>query len=220
MPKTASGPFAWAFIGLAVSACGPTEQAPHQVLVRVESEPGQPLAGAVISRAGRELGASQADGIVALGLTGVPGEVVELSTACPSGYRAPEKPLSVALRQLADRTRKPEYKVLCAPLLRSLVIAVRAPNAVNVPLRYLGKELARTDESGAAHALLSVSPGEIVTVTLDTSGEEHAALMPQHPELKLSMPEHDEVAVFDQAFTRTEPARKKRTTARRGPTRL
>lgn len=219
MSKTRLRKFVAAAACLVSSACARVEPPPHQVLVRVESEPGQPLAGATLSRGVDVLGKSASSGEIALGLRGDAGEVVELLATCPSGFRTPEKPLAIALRPLAQSARKPEYKVSCPPLMRSLVIAVRAPNANNVPLRYLGKEIARTDGSGTAHALLNVSPGEMITVTLDTTGEEHAALMPQQPELKLSMPEHDEVALFDQAFTRVESARKKHV-ARRGPTKL
>jgi hypothetical protein len=109
----------------------------------------------------------------------------------------------VLLRPIAERGKRPEYHVLCPPLTRNLVLAVRASNGPNLPVRYLGKEIARTDSAGAAHALLKVSPGDTLTLTLDTS--ENAALMPQQPELKVTVPERDDIVVFDQTFTRPKP---------------
>ena len=77
-----------------------------------------------------------------------------------------------------------------------------------MPLRYLGQEVARTDVSGAAHVLLRAAPGETLTLTLDTSGKDSQKLMPQHPELRFTMPEHDELLVFDQTFDSPKPKAK------------
>jgi hypothetical protein len=204
-----------------LAACTPAQGPRYDILVRVESDPGRPLAGTKLMRGGALAGTSDARGMIPLQLAGAAGETVELEAACPSGHRSPDKALRVVLRPLVDRDRKPEYHVACPPLLRSLVVSVRAQNGPGLPVKYLGREIARTDASGAAHALLKVMPEETVTVTLDTSAPEHAALMPQNPELKLTMPARDDVVLFDQTFTRPEAARKaKRERPRRGPQRL
>ena len=85
--------------------------------------------------------------------------------------------------------------------MRSLVVAVRAKNGPNLPVKYLGRELARTDAEGVAHALLKVAPSEQVTLVLDTSDPAHERLRPKNPEYTLVMRARDEVAVFDQTFT-------------------
>jgi hypothetical protein len=87
-------------------------------------------------------------------------------------------------------------------MLRSLVISVRAPNGPDLPLKYLGKEIARTDANGAAHALLKVAPGESFNLVLDTSAPEAQQLRPQNPELRVTVPERDDIVVFEQQFTR------------------
>jgi hypothetical protein len=72
-----------------------------------------------------------------------------------------------------------------------------------LPVTYRGREIARTDASGAAHVLLKSAPKEPVTLVLDTSGE--TQLRPKNPELNLEMPFEDKLVVFDQSFTRDAP---------------
>jgi hypothetical protein len=202
-----------------LAGCSASQAAPFEVIVRVESDPGEPLTGVSIARDGRTLARSDAQGLASLQLQGARGEQVALQVTCPSGHRSPGKPLAVALKPLLDG-RRPEYHVSCPPLLRSVVVAVRAQNGPNLPVRYLGKEIARTDAAGACHALLKVAPGETVTLTLDTSAQESGKLLPHNPELRLTVPERDEVVVFDQTFTRAAEPSPRRTKKAHGPTRI
>ena len=198
--------------------CRASASPEYEFMVRVESDPGVPLAGAQLSRNGHALGKSDKRGTIALSMAGVPGETVELEARCPPGHRTPDAPLVLTLRSLAEEGRRPEYHVTCAPLVRTLVVAVRAEDGPNLPVRYLGKEIARTDAAGAAHALLRVTPGDSLTLALDTSGEEHAALLPKNPELKLTAQERDDVVLFDQTFTRAREKKSKvRRPAAKGP---
>jgi len=200
---------------------GCTEPPPpsYQAGIRVESDPGQPLSGAHVSISGTPLGSSDERGSLLVSLTGSPGDVVALDVTCPDGHRAPEQPLSVALRQVAQDGRRPEFRVRCQPLTRTLMVAVRAPNTQNMPLRYLGREIARTDATGTAHALLRVAPGETVTVSLDTSS--HEILLPQNPQRTLTMPERDEVVLFDQVFNKPKKhQRRSKTEVPSGPIRI
>jgi hypothetical protein len=198
---------AWALAALALRAAACTSPAAqhYPVLVRIESDPDVPLPGALLSHEGRVLGSSDALGLVSLTLSGAVGEQLALEVACPAGFRAIGPAINVVLRPLADPARRPEYRARCRPELRSLVIAVRAPNAVHVPLRYLGKEIARTDDQGAAHGLLRLPPNESAKLMLDTSAPEHRWLRPQNPELKVSMPDRDDVVLFEQPFVIDEP---------------
>jgi hypothetical protein len=192
-------------LALLCAACATPAAPSYRVLVRVESDPGVPLAGALIRRDGRTLGESDARGELALQLKGPPGSELALEVLCPRGSRSGHQVVAVALRPWTDRTRRPEYAVQCRPERRSLVVAVRAPNAAHVPLRYLGREIARTDAQGAAHGLLELPPDEIAKLTLDTSAPEHRWLRPRNPELKVSVPDHDEVVLFDQPFVVDAP---------------
>lgn len=217
-PRTPALPLA---LAIAAAACGGRAKTEFPIAVRAESDPGKPLAGVRFAAGGADLGSSGADGLTRLALSGRPGDRVELTVTCPDGYSAPAKPLAVVLRPLGEPDRVPEYRTLCAPNLRSLVVAVRAERGANLPVTYLGREIARTDASGAAHALLRVEPDRPVNVVLDTSGPEHALLRPQNPELRLVMPPRDEVALFEQTFTLAEPPKPKRRPQRtRGPVRL
>lgn len=194
---------------LPLAACAAKSQSTYTLLIHVESDPGVPLAGARLSSGGAPLGQSDANGRLELVLAGNPGQALAIDTSCPSGYRNPKEPLQIVMRPLAEQKR-PEFRVRCQPLTRSMVLTVRTQNGPGLPLRYLGKEIARTDGAGAAHALLEVAPGDTVTVTLDTSAPEHAALMPQNPELKTVVPERDEIVLFDQTFTVPKARAKKR----------
>ncbi|MET0342863.1 MAG: hypothetical protein ABW252_17790 [Polyangiales bacterium] len=196
---------------LAMASVGCADHAPSRfaVVVRVESDPGKPLAGAHLTTQGRPLGVSDAEGKVALALPGKAGDAMTIETRCPDGFRAPDAPLSVVMRPTAEQ-KSPEFRVACQPSKRRVVLSVRAQNGANLPVRYLGREIARTDPTGAAHAMLEAAPGETLTVTLATTAPEHARLMPQNPELKLVVPERDEIVVFDQTFALPPPPPQKR----------
>jgi hypothetical protein len=177
------------------------------ITVRVESDPGVPLVGARVSAQGAVSPESDRSGVIESVLSGRAGDSVALRVSCPEGFRSPDKPLSALLRPLEERGRRPEFRVSCPPLARKLVVAVRADHGPNLPLRYLGQEIARTDGRGAAHALLTAAAGDTLTVTLDTSAA--TQLMPQNPELKVTLKERDDIVVFDQAFRAPKPPKPK-----------
>jgi hypothetical protein len=194
----------WAFL-LAVLLVGCAEKpTPLFVVgVRVESDPGMGLANATLSMQGRRLGVTDEAGLTVATLPGVSGETIELNVTCPTGFRQPTSSLFVRLRPAQDLKDRPEYRVACPPLQRKLVLAVKTDGAVDLPVRVLGAEIARTDRFGAAHALLDVAPGEVVVVKLDTSAQ--STLMPSDPELRVVMPERDELVLFQQAFSKPKP---------------
>jgi hypothetical protein len=195
-----------ASVGGALAGCKPeTTNAEFPVVIEAESDPGQPLANVGIVLQGRELGRTEADGSLRLRLQGEPGEKHTLSIACPPDYAAPSKPLSVALRPLIEEGSVPRYRAQCSPVMRSLVVAVRAKNGADLPLLYQGREIARTDADGVAHALVRVPPAEHLAFVLDTSAPDKTQLQPYSPELTKIMPAHDDIVVFDKAFTKLEP---------------
>jgi hypothetical protein len=188
----------------AVSSATPSVQR-YEIDVRVESDPSKPLAAVGIRQGSNELGRTDAAGSARVALAGKNGDVVTLNVACPEGYASPEEPMSITLRLLLDKSVVPQYRAQCQPLMRSLVVAVRAKGGANLAVKHLGREIARTDAEGVAHALLKVSPAEQVTLVLDTSGPEHERLRPKSPEFSLMMPARDDVAVFDQTFSELVP---------------
>jgi len=78
------------------------------------------------------------------------------------------------------------------------VVAVRAEGGANVPVLYLGREIARTDGSGAAHVAFRVASTDAVTLTLDTT--EQPKLRPQHPSMSFHGAERDQLTAFAQKF--------------------
>lgn len=198
------------WVALVLAGCGTVSTSTSgtqlfEVDVRVESDPSKPLAAVGILQGGKELGRTAQDGGARVRLSGRNGDVVMLHVACPEGYAGPDKPLTITLRPLVGTSVVPQYRARCEPRSRSLVVAVRAKGGPNLPLTHLGREIARTDAEGAAHALLQVSPAEQVTLVLDTSCPGCERLRPKSPELTLLMPARDEVAVFDQTFSEQAP---------------
>jgi hypothetical protein len=212
---------------VSLSACvvgcdGGREPPRYEFLLRIEADPGIPVAGARVDYLGTSVGQTGPEGTARLSARGAEGDVVAFQITCPPGYLSPPKPLSLVLHSMTGANRVPEYDVSCPPLLRKVVLAVRAENGRNLPVVYLGREIARTDESGAAHALLDVAPSEPVEVVLDTNTPAGQRLHPKSPSLSFVVPPHDDVVLFDQRFS-VEPERAPHSYAPvppRGPIRL
>ena len=194
-------------LSLVATGCSPPRRQVLQVVVRAESDPGVGLAQVALLHAGSELGRSNADGALRLRLTGPIGAEVALQVHCPQGFRAPQRQLRVALRSSEPAAQWPEYHVRCRPQRRSLVVSLRAQHGAGLAVRYLGKQIARTDAQGIAHTLLRLPPGERVKLWLDTRAPAHRGLRPQNPVLQFSVPDRDEVVSLQQTFAL--PARPK-----------
>jgi hypothetical protein len=173
------------------------------VALRIQSDPGRPLAGARVVYRGEAAHVSDDQGLVALSLQGVEGTSVSFNIECPEGHRAPSAPLSVVLRRANEADRRPEYAVLCPPLFRTVVVAVRAERGASLPVVQLGREVGRTDASGAAHVVLQSAPEETVELTLDTSA--HPLLRPRNPTTRFRVGQSDDILVFNQAFNSDKP---------------
>jgi hypothetical protein len=188
---------------------------PYQFKVRVSGDPGRAVAGAVLTFKSQAVASSDASGLARLSARGQEGETLDFGVTCPDGFRSPSSPLSVRLTRLSDDARLPEYQVSCAPALRNVVVAVRAENGADLPVEYLGQEVARTDSAGAAHFMLRVEPGEQLEVKLDTH-EKHW-LKPQDPAIRFLARSEDELLLFDQPFVVTHDNRHSFVTGRHGP---
>lgn len=185
----------------ALACSSGAQTVPLSVTVVVESDPGVPLPDARILYGDRTVGTTALDGRARLTLGGVEGQSFDLSVRCPQGYRSPTAPVSVTLRRLTDPGKAPLYEASCKPALRNVVVVVTADKGPNLPVLYLGGEVARTDASGAAHVLLRIPAGEQFSLTLATTGKGAEALRPRDPVATFAVGERDDVFVFDPHFT-------------------
>ena len=186
---------------LAASGCNLHNEppAPFEVAIHVESDPGVPLPGAVIRRNNKDVTFTGPDGRAKLTLAGSEGDAYDFYVACPADFQSPTKPVSVVLRRLADK-KMPEYTVSCQPTVRKVVVAVRTENGPFLPVTYLGKMVARTDASGAAHLLLAMRPGDQFELGLDTTEKGHERLRPQNPVNVFQVKPHDDIQLFEVKF--------------------
>ncbi len=181
----------------------------YAISVWVTTDPEMPLGSVAIARDGSVLGKTDQHGHAALELVGREGDVATLNVRCPEDHTPKSVPLSVPLRSLQSKDRTPSYRVACHPTLRTVVVVVRAERGANLPVLHLGKEVARTDESGTAHVQLKLPPGERFELTLSTVEEGAESLIPQNPTELFVVPDRDEALFFRQQFQR-----KSRPTAR------
>jgi len=184
-----------------VAACSNPPPPPLVVRVLVQSDPGVPLPGAKLLYGGKTVGTTGSNGLAELTLRGADGQSFELSVQCPDGYKSPTDALSVVLRRLAEPKKVPVYTESCPPTQRSVVVAIDADKGPNLPVMYLGREVARTDASGAASVLLRVAPGEQFSLTLSTDEKGAEALRPQSPVATFNVKDSDDVFVFAPKFT-------------------
>jgi hypothetical protein len=196
----------------------------YELILRVSSEPGRGVEGARASIKGRELGVSDSSGAVPIKLRGREGDVVSIDVGCPSGHRAPP-PVLVPLRQIGRdgsgpkaHDVRPEFVAVCTPLTHAVVVAVRAERGPHLPLLHLGRELTRTDSSGAAHLLLDVASEDVVELVLDTT--EQPRLRPKNPILRIQPGSRDEITAISQDFTLQPLPRVRKVATPRGPTRI
>jgi hypothetical protein len=205
----------------ATNACDPADKsASYPLVIRAEAQPGRPVAGALVSFAGRQVGRTDGRGAVTLAIRGGEGEHVPITVSCPDGLISPGEPTDVVLHRLDDPRRRPEYEVHCRPMNRSVVVVVRADKGAHLPVMYLGKEIARTDESGAAHALLEVPAADDVEITLATTERGSERLRPQNPSIKFVGTDASDIKLFSVQFQLEPETRRASAPARRMPIRI
>jgi hypothetical protein len=182
----------------------PPPPKPFDARIKVFGDPGQPLRGAEVwyksSSGNKKIGVTDDSGVVNFRLKGAEGDNYELTVKCPPGYTSPAKPVSVVLRKTTDPNARPQYEVDCPKATRSVVVAVRADSGPNLPVLFLGKEVARTDVSGAAHVALEVPPNQMFSLQISTDGPDAKDLRPQNPTSTFEVKQSDDVFVFDQKF--------------------
>jgi len=201
-------------------ALDPPPPPAQRVVVRVESDPGRPLADVVVSFSGKKIGVTDEDGVAEIQLAGTEGEMFQVIVNCPKGFESPTSPIRIVYRRLAESSKKPQYDVRCPPKTRTVVVAVRAEGGPNLPVTLLGREVARTDSSGAAHVVLTLEPGEQFALRLDTSDEKFKSLKPQNPEASFGVGHQDDIFTFDQKFEAKKKVYRRGPSRPRGPVKL
>jgi hypothetical protein len=195
------------------AGCRRKEAAIYPVTFRAFEDGRTPLEGVELFANGQTVGTTAGDGVLKVDLTGPEGALVKVTARCPKGYRSPERLPSLTLRKLlsldqAVASRGIQVSVECRPELRASAVVIRTNNRADVPIIVDGRERARTDTSGAALIVTKQPPGSTFRVKLDTSTL--ASLKPQSPELTFTVPDSDEVFVFDQDFSEDAAERPKR----------
>ena len=214
-----------AIVVCAVSGCGKLTvdadtRASYEAVVRVSSDGARPVNNASLLANGTKVGFTGPDGSATLKFVGNEGETYDIQVECPAGLQSPAKPISITLRKVVSGSKRPEFVAACPPATQVMVVAVRADNGPNLPVLFLGKEVARTDASGAAHVALRMSPNDTFELKLGTDEKGNERLHPQNPTASFTVKDHDDIVPFDQKFT-VDPGKRHYGRAKpSGPTRL
>ena len=182
--------------------CEPPPPPAVSIAVRARAETGAPVADADVFAGAIRVARTDREGLARLDVTGVEGATFYIRIECPAGYRSPNDPLSVRRLGIAAATAVPEYDVVCHEMRHTMVIGVRAEGGPDLPVLYLGREVARTDRSGAAHVTVAMDVHERIELMIGTSGKDNEKIHPQNPSSVFEMPDHDDIQVFPITFTR------------------
>jgi hypothetical protein len=175
---------------------------PQRVLVNVTGGGGAPIAGVVVRPSAGSAGITDEHGVATVAIAGEEGAKVDLAVACPEGYAAPADVGRVVVRRAS---RPPRIDIACKPFQHAVVVAFKTTGASNIPILYLGQEIARTDDSGYALAELEPKVGETLEFTLSTSDPDQRWLRPQSPRRTVLVPEGDEIVTIEEKFVEERP---------------
>lgn len=184
------------FILLALPMCAQAPP-PASVTLRVTTTRGQPVVGAEVSLQRSVVARSDETGTARLEVRGRDGESFELYVNCPPPLRSPVRP--VIVRRLDIQGGSAEHSAKCEETRRTLVVAVRAENGPDLPIIHLGREVGRTDRSGAAHIKIDADIRERIELTLSTAAM--TKVHPQNPAAVYEPANHDEIQRFAVTFT-------------------
>lgn len=172
----------------------------------VTTDEGEPLPAVSVRLDDEEVGVTNARGSLRSVVHGFPGELREVHVSCPKDYAAPDKAPTVHLRQVMDASgtiAASEVRLTCTPKTRAVALVVRTPGLANVPVMVYGREIARTDKEGTAHALVKSEPKKDLRVVLDTSA--YPRVLPANPHMDVRVGTTDDVVVFNPELTTLTP---------------
>lgn len=180
----------------------------------------QPLEGVMVTLNEGPLGTTNGEGVLHSNLTGPEGAPVSLNAVCPEGHRSPDQAQVHTLRRVvsldpATQARGIQVSFDCPPEHREAVVIVRTHDQAGLPVYVDGREVTRTDESGVAHVHMpQMAPQTGFQVRIATAAI-NERLRPREPSQSFTVPDHDEVFVFDQRFEEEAPPRRRRRRRRR-----
>jgi hypothetical protein len=196
---------ALAFASLLTTSCSKVLGEPPSYsfpfTIRVASDDGRPIAGAQIGANSGQAATTDPAGLARLEVSGREGDRRLFEVRCPSEFQSPVEPLVISLHHNAEGATNAVYGATCVPLKRSVVVAVRLEGGAGLPIYYLDEEVARTDESGAAHFIVQAAAGEPFRVVVHTR-EVDEDLRPIDPAAELSVEGSDDIVLFEQALSR------------------
>jgi hypothetical protein len=200
------------------SACGEPEPDPlHTITFLAQADPGEPLAGVVISTMfsghPQPLGTTDASGTWVQRLRAPYGTTIPIAATCPAGHRPAQMVPSIRfdpIRSLdpAVAARGIEHTIQCLPTERDAVVIIRAsgtPLVAGIPVLVDGREVGRVDEGGVAHVPLRYAPNTAFRIEL-AAGTISPYLQPAQPAHDFTIPDEDVFLSFEQPFTYEEPA--------------
>ena len=185
----------------AFGCASPKPPTRYEILVEVTSDPEKAVAGAPIVIGERVVAETNAEGRATVSVFGAEGEMVDVGVRCPARHTTPP-PTRVSLHRIAETTDPPRHALRCEPLVRSVIVAIRAPGGASLPVLHMSSVVATTNPEGAATAHLELSPGQPFELSFDTK---HAPdLRPANPTIRLVAPDRDGVVMLAQDFTRVK----------------
>jgi len=177
--------------------------------LRVRTDNGAAVRGAIILVDATSRGETDADGIFRTRTRGAPGQRVRVDVKCPAGFRPRADGLEAVLRRAGDDEQVEVSRLAldaeCLPTNRLGVLVVRAVGAPSLPILINGERSGETGATGIAHVPVKLVPGTALRVTLDTSSTR--ALRPQNPTQRFAIEDRDAVLLVDQSFS-AAPKRK------------
>lgn len=180
----------------------------YRVGVRAVSDDGDALSAIEVLASGAPVGRTGPDGALLVRLRGREGGVLLFEPRCPEGYHPRGEPSSLRLRTLAGG-RPPEVEVTCGRDKRMAALVVSVPGFPDLPVLVHDREVARTDASGTAHALLEGNPATPMRVVLDTSALPR--VVPPSPHHDVRIGQRDDIVVFAPELTeKALPKKQKR----------
>jgi hypothetical protein len=191
-------------LGSTLSACSPSEIQDVHIRVSVHDDQSAAQPSVPVEIDGLPVATTDDAGITSITFQAHANRV-RVAVRCAAGYHSPE-PRSIPLSRHA---RQPplDLQFVCRPAQRSLLLVVRAPLGVGLPVLVDGEQVGTVASDGTLHAVVQRAPEATVRVTLDTTNT--PTLVPQQPVREIKVSDQDEFIVFDQVLS-VAPAKSRR----------
>lgn len=175
----------------------------YTLVVEVVADDGKPLPGVKVTLGDGTVGITDDLGQLRRRVAGEEGSRFAVTVEPPVGYNPVGAGKgAVVLRHLVDadgQGKKPiEFQVKLAPTTRTYAILVRTSTA-GIPVVAFGTRKATTNRAGVAMFLYEGTPGEQLSVKLDTT--DRPSLSPQNPTTTFQLPSRQQAFVVKEHFT-------------------